>query len=275
MTNRAVRGVATTLLGSPLALWLAAGCGMGMDDEMEEGAVVDESQPDGAGPGEDAPDQDVPDQDVGDEGAGDETGDIEQGLTTLMGVNFESYAVGSLSSPWSQMPAASLTDSRAVIQSTSDHGKVLAIEGSAAMGDYLTAKLDMSISTDIVASVDVNPDSSGAFVWSVHGQGGSTYKRRVRLQRWPGSTRLIATASPAGDRDCGSLASARWTKLTLVIHTQTVPSTFDVLIDGNRTACTGLQTSVTPPFTSVQIMDASNSGWGGRVRFDNIQLARP
>jgi hypothetical protein len=269
MTNRAVRGVVTTL-GASLALWLAAGCGMEMDEmEGAEGGVVDESAPDEGVPGQDAPDEDTPDQDVG-----EDVGDTEQGLTSILGVNFDSYSVGPLGSPWSQMPAASLTDSRAAVASASGHGKALSLQGSTAYGDYLTAKLDMSVSSNIVASVDVNPSASAAFVWSVHGQGTSTYKRRVRLQRWPGSNRLIATASPSGDVDCGALASGRWTKLTIAIRAGS-PSTFDVLINGNPTACQGLQTWVRPPFTSVQIMDASNASWGGQVLFDNIAIARP
>jgi hypothetical protein len=237
-------------LSSSLALVLAAGCGMGMDEtdpENPDEAVADESGPGGIG-------------------------DVEQDVTAVTSLNFENYGAGALASPWSV--GGSLT-SHATIETTSEHGTVVVLQGSPASGDLLVARLPVSVSSDVIASVDVNPDSGAAFVWSVDGKAVSSYKRRIRLQRSPDSTRLIASASPSGNSDCGSLPSGTWTTLTMVVHTAQTPSTFDILINGNATACTGLRAYVTKPFDMVEIMDSSSDGWGGKVRFDNILLGTP
>jgi len=202
----------------------------------------------------------------------DRTGDIEQELTTVMGVDFEDYGRGALASPWSV--GASLT-SRASIETTSDHGNVVLLHGSPSSGDFLLARLDTSVPSDVSASVDVNPDPGATFIWSVNGQGVSSYKRRIRLQRAPDSSRLVASASPSGATDCGALSSSTWTTITLIVHTAQAPSTFDVLINGSATACSGLAAYVTKPFNMVEILDSSSDRWGGDVRFDNIVLATP
>jgi hypothetical protein len=262
MTKRAVI-LRSTWLGGPLALVLAAGCAM---DSGEDMSLDDE-------PGLDpTTDQGTPDESGSEDPGSEQTSDVEQGLTTLMSVNFENYNVGTLSSPW--YLGASLT-SRATIESTSDHGKVLTVQGSQTLGDFLLARLDISVPSQVVFSADVKPDSGASFVWSIHGQGISTYKRRIRLIRWPGSTRLVSNASPLGDRDCGAFPSNAWTRVSLVIHPGSTSSTYDVLINGNATACRGLPAALTAPFNMIQVMDSSSDGWGGRVRFDNIVLARP
>jgi hypothetical protein len=45
-------------------------------------------------------------------------------------------------------------------------------------------------------------------------------------------------------------------------------------IDGPPTR-TGVAAGIQPLFNSVSVMDASNDGWGGIVRFDNIDITRP
>jgi hypothetical protein len=244
MTKRAVDRV-VALSGAPLALWLMASCAM--DDDLGEPA--DEAAPEAAN-------------------------EIEQGLTTLVVEDFENDGT-QLRSPWSQTPAAGFTDTRAVIQSSAGHGNVLDLQGSEEYGQYLIAYLPITAPSDVVASVDINPDAGASFVWSLWGQGTGTYKRRVRLQRWPDSPALVATANPSGDTACGSLPSGRWTNVALVMHVQRSPHTFDVLINGAPTSCTGLEVVTNPPFNRVEVMDASNESWGGDTQFDNIRVARP
>src|SRR6266545_2750508 len=242
MTKLAVRRL-IAWFGTPLALSLSAGCSMEAVDEGQiDEANVDEGSSDPASRAQP-----------------DGIGKTERGLNTVVGVNFEGYSVGELGSPWSLTPASS--PSGLYIESTSDHGNVMRLDGAQGYGDFLIGRLAFSISSDVVASTDINPDSGSAFVFSLHGQGVGTYKRRVRLQRWPGSSTLVATAVPSGDTDCGSLASDTWSNIALVFHAQRTPHTFDVLINGQPTACSGLEVVTEPPFTSVQIMDASNMGW--------------
>lgn len=186
-------------------------------------------------------------------------------------VDFEDYALGPLGAPWSISQAGSST---ATIVHTTDHGNVLRLQGSAVLGDFLIASLGFSSSAPNVATqVDINPDSGASFVWSLHGAGTSIGRRRIRLQRAPGATVLVANTVPNGDSECGTLASGVWSTVTLMVHTEAFPHTFDVLINGVATACTGLETGLSPPFDSVSVMDASNEGFGGVVRFDNVGIS--
>jgi hypothetical protein len=201
-------------------------------------------------------------------------GRTEQGLTSVAGADFEDYAVGSLTSPWTLTPSASA--SQMGIENTSDHGNVLLLQGSTGYGDYRIGKLGgFSISSDVVASTDINPESGASFVWSLHGQGSGPYARRIRLERAPGSTTLVASSLPTGTVDCGSLDSDTWSNIALVVRAEQTPHTFDLLINGQPTACTGLEVVTDPPFTSVQLMDASNLNWGGNVRLDNVAVSTP
>ncbi len=227
-----------TLLRGSLTLCLAAGCGMDVDET---------SSPADVPPG---------------------VGEVEQSLTTVTGVDFEDYDAGPLGAPWQ---VARSLDTQASIERTSDHGNVLFVQGSAAAGDFVLARLDTSTPSDLVASVDVKPDSDSSFIWSIHTP---RYKSRIRLQRWPGSARLVATAPGSGDADCGSLPAGQWSNLSLIVHTN--PSvTFDVLLDGNPTPCQDIEANLTPPFTLVQLNDFSAEGWGGNVRFDNVRVLAP
>jgi len=242
---------ANTLLRGSLTLCLAAACGMDVDQDMP---VEDETGQDEVGSPGDTP--------VG-------VGQVEQSLTTVTGEDFEEYAAGPLGAPWQVSRSLS---AQANIESTSDHGNVLLVRGSTAAGDFLLARLDTSAPSDVVASVDVKPDSGSSFIWSMHTP---RYKSRIRLERLPDSGRLIAAApGSGGDVDCGSLPAGQWSQLGLAIHTS--PSvTFDVLLDGNPTPCQDIEANLTPPFTLVQIYDSTSQGWGGDVRFDNVTVLAP
>ena len=199
--------------------------------------------------------------------------EVEDELT-VASVDFESYPTGLVGSPWTVTSAGSASTVRVV--GTTDHGHVLLLRGGTAVPDYVIAALGISsASTEITAQVDINPASDASFLWSLHGAGTSIGRRRIRLQREPGSTALIANTVPGGNSACGTLPSNQWSQITLRVHAQGWPHTFDVLIDGARTACTGLPTGLGPPFRSIDVMDASNEGWGGEVRFDNLAVATP
>jgi hypothetical protein len=94
--------------------------------------------------------------------------------------------------------------------------------------------------------------------------------KQLRLQRVPGSPNLVAAAA-TGMVTCGAIAPDTSTLVTLVVHAMP-PRTFDVLLDGAATACTGLATGLEPPFVGFEIMDPSNEGYGGRVTFDGLSL---
>jgi hypothetical protein len=274
MTKRAVKRV-IAISGAPLALWLSASCAMeGQDEQSADTQASDDEAGGSADEASAGADETPADEAPADEAGPEAVDETQQGLTNLLVEDFESEG-SQLTSPWSWAPAAGET--RAVVTSAAGHGNVMRLEGSEAYGQYMIAYLPLSTPapSDVVASVDVNPDPGAAFVWSLYGQGSGTYKRRVRLQRWPGSTTLVATSVPTGDANCGPLPSGSWTNLTLVMHAQQTPHTFDVLINGEPTRCTGIEVVTNPPYNRVEIMDASNEGWGGNTEFDNIRAARP
>jgi len=207
-------------------------------------------------------------------GGPDEDLDESEGaLTRVIDVDFESYPAGRVASPWTVTSAGATTVS---VASTADHGNVLLLHGGRVSPDYIIAALGLSSSSpEISARVDINPAGDASFIWSLHGAGSSIGKRRIRLQREPGANVLIAHTVPGGNTACGTLALDTWSTVTLNVHAQQLPHTFDVLINGARTSCTGLPTGLSPPFRSVNVMDASNQGWGGDVRFDNIAVTTP
>lgn len=209
----------------------------------------------------------------------DDPGDAaasEAALIEVTDVDFESYAPGPLGKPWSLITASTGSSTTATITSAPHHGQVLLMKADARTQDFLTATLGVSpASRELSARVDIDPGTNAAFVWSFNGSGSSIEKRRIRLQRAPRSNTLVASTAPSGSTRCGKLPSNTWSRVTLRVHATQLPHTFDVLIDGKKTACAGLPTGLRAPWRSVAIMDASNAGWGGEVRLDNIAVTTP
>jgi hypothetical protein len=204
------------------------------------------------------------------------TSDMVPGLapqmsTTVLHEDFEDDAVGSLGAPWTI--SSSGTGSVSIV-STTDHGHVLRLQGSTTEGYFLIASRPISSSSnDITVQIDIKPNSGASFIWSLHGAGTSIGRRRIRLQMAPGSTTLAAQTAPSGTTNCGTLRAGVWSRVTLIVHASR--GAFDVLINGAGTSCTGVSAGIQPPFNSVSVMDASNAGWGGTVRFDNINITTP
>ena len=193
-------------------------------------------------------------------------------LTTVLHETFETYAVGPLGAPWSVTKSGS---SHADVINTA-YGKRLLFHGGTADSDYMLARRDFSSSaTQIVVSADMKPAAGSSFVWELHGAGSSIGARRIRLQRLLGSTMLSAQTAPSGTTNCAPLPSDVWSRVTLKVHATTWPHTFDVLINGNATACTGVSTGLSPTFTYIAITDIASAGYGGDIRFDNIDVIAP
>ncbi len=232
MVNRRVKRVIQSS-AVPLVLLLACSCGMDTEDQIDG---------------------------------------VEQGVTSVLNVDFDTYSAGTLGSPWRLWP--SFGESAMSIAASPGHGQVLLLHGGKTYGHYVTADLGLSSSSpEIEAEFDILPDSGAAFVWSLAGEGSSMGRRRIRLQRAPGSPKLVASAVPSGDTACGTLASGTWSTITLAVNT--ADESFDVLINGEPTDCVGIASELEAPFHHVQVMDASNPDWGGDVRFDNIRVSSP
>lgn len=190
---------------------------------------------------------------------------------TVLDENFEDDALGGLPASWT---ISSAGRGKASIVNTTDHGHVLQLQGSKTEGEFLIAtRAISSSSTDITSQVDIKPGSAVSFIWTVNGAGTSIGRRRIRLQQAPGTTTLVASTVPSGNTSCGKLSPNAWSTVTLTIDT--VSRTFDVLINGAATSCTGVAADIQPPFNSVNVMDASNLNWGGTVLFDNMNVETP
>ncbi|MFD0692128.1 hypothetical protein [Actinomadura fibrosa] len=193
--------------------------------------------------------------------------------TTVFSENFQTTPTGPLGAPWSISRAGGST---AAVVDTPDHGRVLELRGSPASGDFLIASRAFSSSaTEVRYTFAVNPAAGASFVTALNGAGSSIGSRRIRLERDPGSTTLTAQTTPSGTSACGTLPSGTWSTVTLQVHAAASPHTFDVLLNGAPTKCTGITTGLGAPFTGLNVMDASNDGFGGTVRFDDLLVTAP
>jgi hypothetical protein len=195
-----------------------------------------------------------------------------EALTQVVALDFESSPLGPLGSPWSVSPPSG--PSTVTIVNSVDSGKVLLLHGSNSA--YLIASYGFSSSaTEITTQAKIKPDKGAAFIWTLTGAGSSIGRRRIRLQRPPGTETLQVQTVPVGTVNCATLDSAVWSSVKLVVHAATWPHTADVFINDAPTACTGLSVGLSPPFSGVQIMDAGNDGYAGDVRFDDITVTTP
>lgn len=193
---------------------------------------------------------------------------------TALALSFDGDPLGNLAAPWSvSQSSAKLSTARVV--SATGHGRALQLHGSTRSGELVIADRPFDAAadqTDVRWDFAIRPSSGASFVLALNGAGGSIGARRIRLQRAPGSTTLVADTAGSSNRSCGTLASSTWSTVSLTVHTQGAPHTFDVLINGAATSCTAAPTELGTPFTSVNAMDASNSGWGGDVLLDDFKV---
>ncbi|MFL6119627.1 hypothetical protein [Actinophytocola sp.] len=193
--------------------------------------------------------------------------------TVVFSENFQATPTGTLGAPWAVSQAGAST---AVVRDTVDHTRVLDLRGSAANGDFLIASRSFSsAATEVKETFAVNPSVGSAFVTALNGAGASLGARRIRLQQDPGSTTLVAQTSPSGNTNCGTLPPGVWSTVILHVHAAALPHTFDVLVNGAATACTGISTGLSAPFTGLNVMDAANDGFGGSVLFDDFLVVSP
>jgi hypothetical protein len=191
--------------------------------------------------------------------------------TRIEDIDFEDYPLGPLGDPWTVSPDPSAGGSTIdVVETGGAHGQVAEMNGDPS-GSYLFATLPInSWSPYLEVRVRARPVGGASFIFILNGAGSSIGARRIRLQHPPGTTRLEAQTVPSGTTYCGELLPNEWSRVSLRAHTRL--RTFDVLIDGEPTACNDIAAGISTPFTSVQVMDAGNDGWGGVVDFDDLVI---
>lgn len=149
-------------------------------------------------------------------------------------------------------------------------GSGLTIDGSPAVAAYAIANyLVQTNAMHVDAEFTVSPAPNAAFEYLLTGTGGGYSSRQLRLERDPGSDQLKAAAT-TGVFPCGAIPSNHPTAITLSFDGAS--HTYDVLIDGQATACTNLPTRVSGPVVGFRLQDAANEGYGGHVEFSHLGL---
>lgn len=153
---------------------------------------------------------------------------------------------------------------------TSLAGAGLVIDGGAEPGSYVNASYAMGTGPmRATAAFTVNAAAGAAFSYSVRGTGNSYATRYLRIRRVPGSDALEAQTA-TGNVVCGTLASGQAVPVALVFDGGA--RTFDVQIGGAPSACTGLTTRVSGPFTGFKVNDETLQEYGGHVDFTGFAV---
>ncbi len=120
--------------------------------------------------------------------------------TLVFSENFQNTPTGPLGSPWSISKAGAST---AVVVDTGDHGRVLELRGSTTLGDFLIASCGFSSSRNRNSVQRCHQRERRLVIrHRIQRCRSSLGSRRVRLQRAPGSTTLVAQTVPSGIHDC-------------------------------------------------------------------------
>jgi hypothetical protein len=170
------------------------------------------------------------------------------------------------------IPAPFLTTggSSTATVTTSLAGAGLQIDGGLEPASYAVASYNFETGAmRATAELTVNPAPGASFTYALRGTGGGYSSRFLRLQRVPGSDDLQAV-SVDGAVTCGPLASSRPTSVTLSFDG--AARTFDELIAGEPSACTGLLTKVSGPVMGFRVTDETIAGYGGHVELTGLGL---
>lgn len=199
---------------------------------------------------------------------------IDSALTSVIAVDFSSYPLGSLGAPWSITPASGVVEGSASVVASSEHGKVLRMSGSRTSGQFLIAELPFSAAGPRAeVSFQVAPDQNSNFVFFLNAVRVGYRSSRISLQLSPGSNELVRVSSYP-QVSCGTLRPGTWSSVQISIRSDVSPSTYDVRINGVlKPECASQTTPLRLPLRSLQLMDASNDGWGGDVLFDDFAVA--
>jgi hypothetical protein len=149
-------------------------------------------------------------------------------------------------------------------------GATVVIEGGTEPAAYALVTYRVATGAmNATAEFTVNPAPNAAFSYLLTGSGGGYSSRHVKLKREPGSDALQA-ATTSGYVTCGALPSGQPTTVTLAFDGSA--QTFDVLVAGAATPCTGLTTKAAGPVVGFRMTDESSAGFGGHVEFSDLVL---
>jgi hypothetical protein len=144
------------------------------------------------------------------------------------------------------------------------------IRGGTQLGSFAIASYGGNGgATQTTYEFTVTRAAGSAFAYNFVGSGTKYATRALRMQITPTSDQLLVAAT-SGVVACGAIVPDQPTAVAVVIDT--IAKRFDVQIDGAATPCAALSTSIVPPMTGFNMMDASNEGFGGRVEFSDLAM---
>ena len=191
--------------------------------------------------------------------------------STLFSVDFESYSVGPLGSPWVTAFGGGGAANIVSLVAGDGAGKVLEIDGvDSAAPDYILSTYQFpDVADDLDVSFDVMlVDSDAEFGFrTFQNYGGYAYTETQLVLADEILQAFDYNASAFVD--CGDLAAGGWHNV-LVHHDFT--GTYSVLIDGVDTDCDGMGMAWGDgtPFGFISVIDWSDLDYGGEVWFDNF-----
>jgi hypothetical protein len=198
-------------------------------------------------------------------------GGTAQALSTVIDIDFSSYPVGPLGSPWTVSASGS---GKANIVSTSDHGKILTLSHGAER-DFTTSTLPLSYSgSSFEFEFAVKPKTSqSAFTVTLSSPkaGYKTPRFAVGFSRFsPDLT--VESAATNGNGTCGPLAPGMWSVVNLKLRPEDTRHVVDVRVNGAITAaCTGVATSLRNA-TVLALMDNLQPSANAETSFDDFFL---
>jgi hypothetical protein len=204
------------------------------------------------------------------DGAPDETlASSEQALGSALAIDFSSYALGPLGSPWT-VTAGGGTSS---VVSTPDQGHALRVAHGAER-DYSFSQLALTNTNDTLEfEFKVKPKSSAsAFTASVTGAKSGYKSTKFSLSLSPNSN-LLSVTSIGANGGCGALPYGKWSSVKWKLRADAAGSTrrvVDVWVNGVlATTCTGVSTSLRVG-TSLIISDNIQPSANAETLFDDF-----
>ncbi|HPM76898.1 MAG TPA: hypothetical protein PK961_07390, partial [bacterium] len=223
---------------------------------------------------DDTGDDDTGDDDTGDDDTGDDdTGDDDTG-GDIFEEDFESYTPGNLGSPWYNIfLGGSSTHTVAALKAGS--GQVMVQTGGTTASDYIGSELDFTeTAADLSIDFDVWIDTAAEFDLRIY-QYDPTFGQyfdevQISYDDTTGLRGVDWLWLIPDYVNCGTITSQTWATVSVVIDHD--GGTFDVKINGAASSCNGLGMHWADgnPIGSIAIIDWSDDGYGGVVKFDNI-----
>ncbi len=243
------------------------------DDDIDDDDTGDDDTGDDDIDDDDTGDDDTMDDDTADDDTADDDTADDDTVGDIFEEDFESYTNGPLGSPWYEIFQGGIS-THTVVALKAGSGKVMLQTGGTTAADYIGSELDFTnTAADLQVDFDVWIESGAEFGFRIYSYDDTfgQYFDEVQLS-YDDTTGLRAVDWSLPDYvNCDSITSETWSTFTIDIDFD--DGEFDLLINGSLTSCNGLGMHWADgnPMGSLSVIDWSDDGYGGIVKFDNIR----